>query len=484
MSYKTLAGLILLLLPCFVRAQSDPLVRVEFETTKDIERYHFAQMGAAGCCIFYESSKINADSCAWLFMLYDTNLLKTQNVTVPLPASLSPLANTYADGVLYLLLERKTSKKSAPSHFLLAFNYLNGQSQCFTLGTLEGDAVSKLQCVDNQIVIVSSEDDEDYIYYYDLTRQTLKKIDIADATIFSVEFCEVDTFRQRLLFGLVLNLQNRTILALYLTDYQGVITNSLEFPIADDYLYNSARLAVVDSARALIVGTYNSTQGRNATAYHSGVYTMTLVNDSLSAPQFFNYMQLRTHDSTKTAGRALNLQLLIGDIVSNGEQFAFTTEVFYPEYTYQDFNSFDSPFYGAGAPHFNGFRYVNAYITTFDARGNLLWDNYFPFENLLTNQLARRVSLFFCGNDALIYFPYQYKIISTLVNGYTILEKMSTLQLETNHPKDVVEYCRNLTMQPWCGRSFVMSGYQYIKNNSKTAKSKKYLFFVNKLMYR
>ena len=48
----------------------------------------------------------------------------------------------------------------------------------------------------------------------------------------------------------------------------------------------------------------------------------------------------------------------------------------------------------------------------------------------------------------------------------------------------MVEYSRDLNMYNWYDNKFIISGYQQIVNNSKSAKGKRYVFFMNKLEYR
>lgn len=86
---------------------------------------------------------------------------------------------------------------------------------------------------------------------------------------------------------------------------------------------------------------------------------------------------------------------------------------------------------------FAGYRYINAFITTFDKDGNLLWDNYLPFTNLLTFRLAQRVSLFFINQDAVIYYPYNSYLNYTMVNGYEIKRPLTTIELESKNKKEI-----------------------------------------------
>ena len=128
---------------------------------------------------------------------------------------------------------------------------------------------------------------------------------------------------------------------------------------------------------------------------------------------------------------------------------------------------------------------MNAYITTFDQNGILLWDNYLQFNNLVTKQLYPIVHLSFLENgETLIYYLRNNRILSMLVSGYDILEKISAINIESKSSRDVVEYNVDTEIEPWYGNYFLVSGYQYIRNRDKAIKAKRYVFHLNKLEYR
>jgi hypothetical protein len=166
----------------------------------------------------------------------------------------------------------------------------------------------------------------------------------------------------------------------------------------------------------------------------------------------------------------------------------FLTELYYPEYTTTTtYNNYDPYSYYGRTPTytntFSGYRYVNAYITTFDTAGLLSWSYYFPFQNLITYRLMQRLSAHFLGEETLLYYPFNTYITATLLHHATTIEPLTTINLETNYPRDMVEYSRDARITHWYGDNFLCSGYQYIRNGTKGFKSKRYVFYLNKLRY-
>ena len=114
----------------------------------------------------------------------------------------------------------------------------------------------------------------------------------------------------------------------------------------------------------------------------------------------------------------------------------------------------------------------------------MLWDYYFPFGNILTRRLARRVSLYYAPYGTAIFYPYNSGLTYCLIDGYNLVEQTETIPIECLYKKDVVEYSRDINMYNWYDNKFVITGYQSIVANGKGNKGKRYVFFINKLEYR
>ena len=477
----------------FLYGQVDLPLRVELELAKDAEDFNCAPVGENGVIVFYEGNQISSDSTNWYLIMYDTNLNKIKNHTVPMPVNLRFISHYYTDEHLFLLFQQYGQKKILPKTCMLDFDVREKKIDSYEIDSLKDLNIFDFKVVENTFLIFSNESNTNYIYVYDLENKILSSPPFTDGKITSVEFCEIDTFQHIIYWGLVAtNNYKISSINLFITDYRGNILRINHFPSYGGYYYNSARMALADSAHAIIIGTYNNDKDKYSGNYHSGVYTIPFVGNRMGDPQFYNYSAIKNKDSLnlyKLKDKNLNLQVIVGPVFHNDSQFAFVTELFYPEYNYNSsVNSFDSYYYGStympASSSFAGYRYINAFITTFDKNGNLLWDNYFPFTNLLTFRLAQRVSLFFINQDAVIYYPYNSYLNYTMVDGYQIKEPLTTIELESKNKRDKVDYSRNPRMDNWYGNYFLFYGYQFIKNSSQSAKAKRYVFFMNKLLYK
>lgn len=493
MKTRLLILVIVLFLCPWLRAQYDPPLRIELPTAQDAEDYHFSLMGKDGVLVFYEGLQLNKDTTEWVLIQYDTNLQKQCTFNIHLPPRAAFRQSFFSQGKLYLLYQEVVGKKESPRTFVSVVDVAAKTEQLHVIQNLPKFEGARFKAVDGYTVFSFIYSDTYWIYFYDTHTENLHSFIVPNAAIISEQFVEIDSLNKKILLGLgVLYGSKVAMMSVFETNYGGQLLKQVPLPIYEDFYYNTARLKIIDSSHTFIMGTYNLSSSRKSGFYHSGVYTLTYDNSTMGYPEFYNYTNLQKKDTLKNGKvkqQSLDLQMLVGDIVSNDSCYTLITEVYYPEYNYTPSYYDNSSYYYGGTYNpptttFVGYRYVNAYVTCFNKKGELLWDNYFPFNNIVTRRLANRVSLFYTPFGTAIFYPYNSNLTYCLINGYEMVENTETVPIECLHKKDVVEYSRDVNMYNWYDNKFVITGYQQINNNSKTVKGKRYVFFINKLEYR
>lgn len=470
----------------------DEPLRIELPTAQDAYDYQCTLMGEKGLLITYEGEQRGTDSLQWVILPYDTNFIKQDPLFLYLPHVAEWRGSYYDNGKLYMIFLETVGRKEKPRTFITCTDLQSRHSECFIIESLPKFTLSSFKAYQGNVFFSIIYDDTYYVYFYSIEKHKLNEFVVPDAAIISDQFIEVDTFNQKVLLGLGLLFSTRVaVVAVFETNFEGALIEEAALPVHTDYYYNSLRYHQIDSASAIIIGTYNIAKDRKSGFYHSGVYTIRYDNSKMGEPIFYNYANLGRKDSSKTKSAkeiSLEVQLLVGDILANDSCFSLITEVYYSEYTYSN-NYYDnsSYYYGGGynpaVTTFQGYRYVNGFVTCFNRQGELMWDNYFPFENMLTRRLAKRMLLYYAPFGTAIFYPYNASLTCTLVDGYEVIEKMSTIPIETRYRKDVVEYSRDINMYNWYANNFVIVGYQSIVNNTKSNRGHRYVFFVNKLRY-
>lgn len=474
-------------------AQSDGPLRIELPTAQDADDYHYCLLDTQGLSIFYEGNNLNADTTEWIVMFYDTNLQRQNAIAIPLSKASAYRNSHYQDNQLRLLFQEVVGKKETPRTFISSIDIHSLKNQRYELFGIPKFEYSTLKSINHHLIFSVFNEETYHIYFYNTDNQKLNEFIIPDAAIISEQFIEIDTFNHKVYLGLGVLFSNKaSTYAIFETSYDGIFIDETALPITKGYIYHSVRMAVVDKDSSLLIGTYNISKSNKSGNYHTGVYTMTYHNAKISEPLFLNYSNLSQNSRQHTAAekeQIVDLQLLVGDIIANDSCFSLITEVYYPEYSYSP-SYYDNSSYYYGSTYnpamttFLGYRYVNAYVTAFDRYGKLLWNNYFPFSNIITKRLTRRVSLHYTPYGTAIFYPYNSTLTATLVNEYEVIEKVGSIPIECLYKKDVVEYSRDVNMQRWYDNKFVITGYQQINNNGKTSKGKRYVFFINKLEYR
>ena len=484
---------LLLLSFCSLQAQRNAPLRVELQTAKDADDYQSAQIGEKGVFVFYEGNMVNVDTTIWIFIRYDTNLHRQENLRVPLPDNINFQLSHFSGQHLYLLFQDKYQRKTTPKSYLLEICVEDNSTKLHTINELSDLNLEVLKVAGNNYIMLSYVKENYNIYIYNSEQDKLTKPELApDYYIKSIEFCEIDTFQKMIYWGLVLaESAKSSVLSLIVTDFHGNVLTREIFPYYSGYYYNSARLSVIDATRSLIIGTFSAEKERGSGNLHTGVYTLTYKNNKMGDPNYYNFSHIKNKDSiadSKHRNRGGNLNVLVGDIFQQNGQFSLVNEIFYPEYSYTSTSSMMDPYYygynSTPTSSFVGYRYVNAYVTTFDQEGKLLWDLYVPFTNILTQRLLTRVAVFNFEDYAVVYYPYNASLTYTMLKGYEIIEPLSSANMPTFHKDEIVEYSRNPRFEKWHGNYFLNSGYQYIRGGREGKKARRYVFFLSKMEYR
>ncbi len=78
-------------------------------------------------------------------------------------------------------------------------------------------------------------------------------------------------------------------------------------------------------------------------------------------------------------------------------------------------------YYGRAVPQyysvFDGYRYTNALIASFDKNGEVQWSNIFDMLKIISFSLKERVNCFFDGDDIILSYTENGQIASEIING-------------------------------------------------------------------
>jgi hypothetical protein len=467
-------------------AQVDPPLRIELESDKDQQDYKFISLENQGVAVFYKSTLLTADTAQWVFIHYDTNLVRTNLYKIKLPNQCQYLAADFSNNKLYLFLQKPAQKKDTLKNYLLEWEAPTPIFQLFDLQNYRSSYLSSIKVKDDYLFITVEEQRAKAIIYYNFKTHAKQVIQFADEEITNIESFCIDTVLKRTCFCLFLKNRQGSRAELFTTDYSGIIKERVVLPYYNDIIYNSVRLAIVGNDSLLLAGGYSNSKEKKSKGSYSGIYTLLYSKNKFSPKNTFTFGALLARDS------ALNMKLLAEtNVMMNahiaqfqGKVFA-VTEVFYPEYQYITSSSYRTyGYYGYDPPMqtFLGFRFMNAFISEFNTQGQQLNEWFFPIKDMLTKSLYNVIDVYQDSEkNSLFYYIHKNSIISQFMNGKRVLSPQTAIPIELTNKTDILEYNSNVLMQYWYNNNFLLSGYQYIKNTQR-GKGKRYVFFLNKMI--
>ncbi len=214
---------------------------------------------------------------------------------------------------------------------------------------------------------------------------------------------------------------------------------------------------------------------------------------------FFNYMKARRQKRIekrikrrKIKGKKLrfNYRLLVHDIIPYKDNFILLGEAYYPKYnnynTYGGIYSYypDRSYYRNY--YFEGYRYTHAVVIGFDHQGNLLWDNSFEINDVMSYNLKQFVHADPRKNEIVLLYNYENVIRSKIIREDEVIEGKSFNDILLKFQDDEVrnndsEYGG---LEKWYDNRFYAYGIQKIKNlRDKGVKLNRRVFFINKIIY-
>jgi hypothetical protein len=186
-----------------------------------------------------------------------------------------------------------------------------------------------------------------------------------------------------------------------------------------------------------------------------------------------------------------NYRFLIHEIIEEGDQYIMLGEAYYPKYSSSGYSNFNS-YAGLGLPnnygmYFIGYRYTHAVVIGFDKKGNILWDNSFEIDDVLSFNLDQYVHADTRDGSIVLLYLYDNQIRSKIIQGSEVVEGKSFDQIKLAFDDDIVKEDDSEIekLELWYGNNYFAYGEQHIKNMKDAGvKLNRRVFYVNKVRYK
>ena len=469
-----------------VIAQADPPLRIELESAKDQQDYKFIPLSKYGVAVFYQSAILSIDTAQWVIIHYDTNLVRKNLFKLKLPNLCQYISADFSNDKLYLFLQKPAFKKDTLRNYILEWNIVTDDFQLFDLHNYKYPFRSSIKVVDDYIFMVINEQKAKKIVFYNHKTNTKNEWQLGDDELIAIESFTVDSIAKKTYVCLFLRNKKNTWAEIFVADYSGKIMERVVLPAYQDVIYNSITINISGKDSILLIGGYSNNRDKRQNGCFSGIFSMLFSKNRFSEINTYPFGALLEKDSSLNKKQLLESSLTMNMLVkqSNGKFFA-VTQLFYPEYQHNVSSSHRGfGYYGFAPPTnvFVGFRFLNAYISEFYTKGTPLNEWFFPLTNVLTQSIYHLVNVHQDNEEnSLFYYVHNNEIVSQFMNGQHVISAQSSTSVELLQRADILEYSSNLSMQHWYDNSFILSGYQYIRN-SQRGKGKRYVFFLSKFI--
>jgi hypothetical protein len=289
--------------------------------------------------------------------------------------------------------------------------------------------------------------------------------------------------------------KHKTSFHYYEFDSKGIEKSHIQLlDLAKRNLLMGKLVSQSDSSFSLI-GTYNDdTKMRlDKNSLSSGIYVSKIRGNQEIMVQFHPFSSFKNAkqaldfrlrkklEESKRVGEAIDFgfKLLVHDeIFQVDSSYIVLAESYYPEFHHETFQNMYGSMYSEQV--FDGYRFSHSIAAAFNQNGQLLWDNVFTINDIISYNIDENVVVYFDENMQVLLYYFDGKIYSQVINGNEILFRKEETEVETVKKNETILYENYGHIYHWYGSYFLLTGYQIIADNKD---QKRKVFFFVKLKF-
>lgn len=515
---------LVILLGSFV-ANAQTVKRIEIPTQGTNAAFHTISLGNKGVVLVSQIAKN-----AFNIQKYNPDLERDWSLNGTIEDNLDFVKSSYDGQSVYLLFTRNRT-----DFYQVVKVGLAGFMETFYLTSVDRFQITDFQTLGYSVFMAGTVRDEPMLLYTNLASKQSKVLPGVTQANTVIQSVDVDTTHHLVNVcyaarkGREIKLISRTF------DEYGQSVGQIVLNPDPDYSLLNGRLFMLNDSTKLMIGTYGfrNMQGNNNSA-SQGLFLSKIVYDEVDFTQyhsftdfknFFNFMSEREQERMqrkierkKESGTdvKLNYRLLVHDIIEQNGNYLISGEVFYPEYR----NNMNGPYgmsswwgspmmspwgwggfgmfpsYGLWNPYywdpwfgsrrmnngqvFNGFVYTHAIVAGFNPKGELLWDNSLPFDNVRSMELKEKIRVK-PNPDQTIEMLYSNKgaIKAKVFEGNKVLADRQPIPILTADMGDRVRQTTTDEVLYWYDNYYLAFGYQRITGDD----GRRNVFYMNKISF-
>ncbi|MDR0368919.1 MAG: hypothetical protein LBH82_07275 [Bacteroidales bacterium] len=474
----------------------DPPLRIELEVEAQKYPYNLRLTGKNGLVLIARNNA--KDVGRWTISHYDTNftLLLKKDIALDMPLVLSA-ARSDENNFYALLQSPASNRENVANTFIISYHILSKKIDVFSIYLPDKQTINNIAYLGDVFSINSySAKKEEHVYLFNKKTLTLSELYVGKK--FPTEFQQYfhDTLTNSL-WVLVKSFvsKQQTMFTLTQLNTNGNIIFEKEIIPDDTYYLQSCNIIRMDSSSLMLTGDYgiNSKETFTTQNNNSGFFTVLIINNEM---ENIRYIPYDTVDGLGESGKK-KTDLYSNSYLAayNDSMLIYVSDFFTPEYVHEvypdsrftSYGMWGSSAYSSTNAKLVGFKYHLAYLFIIDKSGKLAWYNVFNYNGLLFKSVNNVIKAHIDAENfnTLYYFSFDGKLYSLINNRNEIIQPLNIETIDLQSRFLHVE--SNLLFQSshWYNNYFVYYGYQRLNNKYTTPrKSTKYVFYVNKLVYK
>lgn len=487
-------------------------VRVEFDVNAEV--FQLVPCGEAGVLVFYETiDQPDEHNKTWFFVFYNDQLQPVWSMEIPILLDFVFMESFFNGDDIYLAFQKSGRTKADEYNFqfvqiklsdtgyVLHSTYIPDRSDLIVFKVMDGKLFAGFNYWKEQALLLIR----------DLDTGEEHTVMLTDKPSFINDLKFIPETSNVMLAVTIYISRRESALYLNRYDFKGNLLHTGQLaPTQPSEKLLNAQLHFVSENEFYVLGSFNNLNGKAPRTdeeqrgeQSEGFYIASFENNNQAFINFYpmldlkNFTKILNNQQLATAtnllkrqnrrGRdqALNYDFLIHDLISDDNELIMLADAYYPEYRQVSSMSYD--FYGRPMPYyytvFDGYRYFNAFVVSFDTEGNLNWSNGMKIWEVQSMRLQRRTAFYIDGDDMVLFYNHDGKIVSKMIDGYQDIGAVENVKIATSRSGDIQIESSQGMVKHWYGDYFLAYGYQTLRNNSVGGGSRRKVFYVNKIMF-
>jgi hypothetical protein len=505
-----------------VKAQN--IKRLELPTPSNTELFHTIPLGNKGVLLVSQVARNTFN-----LTKFNANLERDWSVEGNIEDNLSFVKSSFDGQSVYLLFSRARTD----FYQVVKVSVGPGFVETFYLSAVERFQITDFQTLNYSVFMAGTVRDEPLLLFTNLATKKSKILPGVTQANTVIQSVELDT-THHIVNVIYAARKGREVKLIAKTfDEDGQSVGQVLVEPDPDYSLLNGRLFVMNDSTKLLIGTYGfrNMQASNNSA-SQGLFLTKIIYDQVDFTQyhsftdfknFFNFMSererermMRRIERKKEDGSdvKLNYRVLVHDIIPQDGNYLISGEVFYPEYRNNNMgpygmNSFWGPWGGMGGfnsmafspwglynPYlfnpffggnrfnngqvFNGFIYTHAIVAGFTSKGQLLWDNSLPFENVKSMELKEKVKVKLnTDNTVAMFYSNKGAINARIFDQNKVAANLNPIPITTEEGNERVRQTTTDEIVFWYDNYYLAYGYQKISGSE----GRRNVFYLNKIAF-